>query len=142
MGKKLIGLLGGAVAIAATAFIGSEAKAQQTVYVEPDTVLEIFNRVVYQHSGDYYHGRTFAGQLSYMFGPFPELTMDRDAQATEETYNELMFLQNHSTEIVRVPDLRSPYNTSVQLLPLSQVTGMGGSRLVNVELDFEPLPRF
>jgi hypothetical protein len=139
MGTKLKGLLSAVVAVAATTLVGAEAQAQQTVYVEPDTILEIFDRVSYQHSGNYYRNRSLGGQLRNIFGaPYPELAMDRDAEATEEALKELMFLQNNSSAIVRVPDLRSPYNTSIQLLPLSQVTG---SRVVNVELNFEPLPR-
>jgi hypothetical protein len=144
MGIKLKGLLSAVVMAAASTVIATEASAQQVGEPEP-TVLEVLDEISYAHSGDYYRNRTYLRQADYILGfgwfgaaSFPELEGERDAEAIEAAYNELMFLQTRNTPTLRVPDLRSPYNTSVQLLPVSQV---GGSRVVGSELNFEPLPR-
>ncbi|MEO1593586.1 MAG: hypothetical protein AAFU71_20200 [Cyanobacteria bacterium J06632_22] len=143
MGKLIQRLAGAAAALATTAVAAQTASAQEILLAEP-TVLDTIYEVSHTHSGDYYRNRTFARQLDVLFGPgwfgaaaFPELEMDRDAEALETAYNELMFLQTRNTPTIRVPDLSSPYNTSVQLLPLSQTN----SRVVGSELNFEPLPR-
>ena len=144
MGRKLTSLLGAAVAIAASSLIATEAKAQQVGTPAPN-VLDTVTDITYNHSGDYFTNRGFFRQLDYMFGggwvgnaAFPDLEGERDAEALETAYGELMYLQTRNTLTMRVPDLRSPYTTSVQLLPLSQV---GGSRIIGSELNFEPLPR-
>jgi hypothetical protein len=143
MGKKLKGLLGAGLAIATVTCMASVAKADETP-TEPLPVLEVLEDITGNHSGNYYRNRGLDRQLDFLFGfgafgsaTFTELEMDRDAHALDTAYNELMFLQTQNTPTLRVPDLRSPYNTSVQLLPLSQ----GGSRVVGTELNFEPLPR-
>ncbi|MEM9903531.1 MAG: hypothetical protein AAF921_00690 [Cyanobacteria bacterium P01_D01_bin.44] len=143
MGTKLKGLLIAALTISASSVAIADAKAQEVSADQP-SVLEVIDDINYNHSGDYYTNRGLFRQLDLIVGfgwigsaNFPELEMDRDAQALEEAYGELMFLQTQNTATIRVPDLRSPYNTSVQLLPLSQV----GSRVVGSELNFEPLPR-
>jgi len=143
MGKLIQRLTGAAVMLATTLVATQTAKAQEIVLEEP-TVLDTIYDISHTHSGDYYRNRTFARQVDVMFGPgwfgaaaFPELELDRDAEALETAYNELMFLQTRNTPTIRVPDLRSPYNTSVQLLPLSQTN----SRVVGSEFNFEPLPR-
>ncbi|MEO0456396.1 MAG: hypothetical protein AAF152_07405 [Cyanobacteria bacterium P01_A01_bin.114] len=143
MGIKLKGLLISVLAITASSVAISEAKAQE-VSVDQPTVLENLDNILFNHSGDYYTNRGLFRQLDNIAGfgwigsaNFPELENDRDAEALEEAYAELLFLQTQNTATIRVPDLRSPYNTSVQLLPLSQV----GSRVVGSELNFEPLPR-
>ncbi|NEP15665.1 MAG: hypothetical protein F6J97_02040 [Leptolyngbya sp. SIO4C1] len=143
-GLELKGLLAAAAAIAATAVTATAAKAQNAIIIDEPDVLEVIDEVTFNHTGNYYRNRTFNRQIDYMFGPgwfgaaaFPDLEMDRDAEALEEAYKELMFLQTHSTATIRVPDLPNPYETSVQLLPLSQV----GGRVVGSELNFEPLPR-
>ena len=143
MGIKAKGLLSVGLAIAASSIAAIETKAQQ-VSVDPPSVLEVMDDITYTHSGDYYDNRGLFRQIDFIFGfgwigsaNFPELEMDRDSEALEEAYAELMFLQTQNTPMLRVPDLRSPYNTSVQLLPLSQVS----TRVIGSELNFEPLPR-
>ncbi len=133
----------GAAAMLATAAVATQANAQEILLAEP-TLLDTIEDISYTHSGDYYRNRTFARQVDLIFGPgwfgsaaFPELEMDRDAEALETAYGELMFLQTRNTPTLRVPDLRNPYSTSVQLLPLSQTN----SRVVGSEFNFEPLPR-
>jgi hypothetical protein len=143
MGKKLKGLLGAGLAIATVTGMATAAKANEAPS-EPLPVLEVIEDIGHNHSGSYFRNRGLARQLDFLFGfgafgsaTFTELEIDRDANALDTAYNELMFLQTQNTPTIRVPDLRSPYNTSVQLLPLSQT----GSRVVGTELNFEPLPR-
>ncbi|MEO0540212.1 MAG: hypothetical protein AAFZ80_05010 [Cyanobacteria bacterium P01_A01_bin.105] len=143
MGKLTQSLVGAAALLAATVAATQPATAQEILLAEP-TVLDTVTDITYNHSGDYYRNRSLTRQVDILFGPgwlggaaFPELEMDRDAEALETAYGELMFLQTRNTPTVRVPDLSNPYTTSVQLLPLSQ----SGSRVVGSELNFEPLPR-
>ena len=141
---KLIQRLVGAAALVTTTVVATQAASAQEILLSEPTVLDTVYDITHTPTGDYYRTRTFARQVAVLFGPgwfgaaaFPELEMDRDAEALETAYNELMFLQTRNTPTLRVPDLRSPYNTSVQLLPLSQTN----SRVIGSELNFEPLPR-
>ncbi|MEO0351154.1 MAG: hypothetical protein AAF282_14025 [Cyanobacteria bacterium P01_A01_bin.15] len=141
---KLKGLvLGTAVAIAAVSTLASHANAQTTGFDEP-TVLETMDDITTRHSGDYFTDRSSFRQLAHLFGlglpggsAFPELELERNAEGIMEAYNELLFLQSQSTATIRVPDLVSPYNTSLQVLPSAQ----SRSRVVGTEFNFEPLPR-
>ncbi|MEM6254041.1 MAG: hypothetical protein AAF821_14065 [Cyanobacteria bacterium P01_D01_bin.156] len=139
---KLKGLVvGTAVAIAALSTVGTRAQAQ-TFFDEP-TVLETLDDISTRNSGNYDTDRSAFRHLAHYFGlgfpgnsAFPELELDRDSKGILEAYNELMFLQTQNTATLRVPDLASPYNTSLQMLPGSQSGGVVGT-----ELNFAPLPR-
>ena len=139
---KLKGLvLGTAVAIAAMSAMSARANAQNATFTEP-TVLETMDDIVTRHSGDYAGDRSNFRQIAHYFGigipsPYPELELDRNSDGILEAYNELMFLQTRNTPTIRVPDLASPYSTSLQMLPSAQSQG----RVVGTELNFEPLPR-
>ncbi|MEO1619711.1 MAG: hypothetical protein AAFU53_01620 [Cyanobacteria bacterium J06632_3] len=106
---------------------------------EPDSILDAVEDIYERRSGNYYSQRSFFSQLNLFtgFGGYPEQRINRDARALEGAYHELMLLQTESTATLRVPDLPSPYTTSVQLLPTSQFD----SRVIGSELNFEPLPR-
>ena len=141
---KLKGLvLGTAVAIAADSTLASHANAQTTGFDEP-TVLETMDDITTRHSGDYFTDRSSFRQLAHLFGlglpggsAFPELELERNAEGLDEAYNELMFLQTQNTATIRVPDLVSPYSSSLQVLPSAQ----SRNRVVGTEFNFEPLPR-
>ena len=143
MGRLLKGLVGAATMLTAVLTVAQTAKAQEIVLAEP-TVLDTVNDINYNFSGDYHRNRSIGRQLDNIFGlggiggaTFWEREIDRDAEALETAYYELMFLQTRNTPTIRVPDLRNPYTTSVQLLPLSQTN----SRVGGSEFNFEPLPR-
>ena len=136
-------VLGTAVAIATLSTMATRANAQNATFTEP-TVLETLDDVFTRPGTDYPSDRTLFRQTSQLFGfgvpgraGFPELELERESAGILEAYNELMFLQTRNTPAIRVPDLTNPYNTSLQMLPGSQV----GGRVVGTELNFEPLPR-
>ena len=141
---KLKGLvLGATVAIAAFSAMTSRADAQTANFDEP-TVLETLDEISRAESGDYSSDRSSFRQTAHYFGlglpgrsAFPELELDRNSDAILEAYNELLLLQTRNTATIRVPDLASPYNTSLQRLPGAQ----SGNRVVGTELNFQPLPR-
>ena len=141
---KLKGLvLGATVAIAAFSAMISRADAQTANFDEP-TVLETLDEIGRAESGDYSSDRSSFRQTAHYFGlgvpgrsAFPELELDRNSDALLEAYNELMLLQTRNTATIRVPDLATPYNTSLQRLPGAQSRG----RVVGTELNFQPLPR-
>ena len=136
-------VLGATVAIAALSAMTSRADAQTASFDEP-TVLETMDEIGRAESGDYSSDRSSFRQTAHYFGlgvpgrsAFPELELDRNSDALLEAYNELMLLQTRNTATIRVPDLVSPYNTSLQRLPGAQTRG----RVVGTELNFQPLPR-
>ncbi|NEQ50079.1 MAG: hypothetical protein F6K11_08100 [Leptolyngbya sp. SIO3F4] len=141
---KLKGLvLGATVAIATLSAMVSRADAQTANFDEP-TVLETLDEIGAAESGDYSSDRSSFRQTAQYFGlgvpgrsAFPELELDRNSDALLEAYNELMLLQTRNTATIRVPDLASPYNTSLQRMPGAQ----SRSRVVGTELNFQPLPR-
>ncbi|MEM1251456.1 MAG: hypothetical protein AAGI69_03400 [Cyanobacteria bacterium P01_H01_bin.21] len=141
---KLKGLvLGTAVAIATLSTMATRANAQNATFTEP-TVLETLDDILIRPGTDFTSDRTFLRQTSHLFGfgvpgraAFPELELNRESAGILEAYNELMFLQTRNTPAIRVPDLTNPYNTSLQMLPGSQL----GGRVTGTELNFEPLPR-
>ena len=141
---KLKGLvLGTAVAIATLSAMATRANAQNATFTEP-TVLETLDDILIRPGTDYSSDRSIFRQTNHLFGfgvpgraGFAELELERDSDAILEAYNELMFLQTRNTPTIRVPDLTNPYNTSLQMLPGSQV----GGRVTGTELNFEPLPR-
>ncbi|MEA5465948.1 hypothetical protein [Leptothoe sp. PORK10 BA2] len=135
-------VLGTVVAIATLSAMATRANAQSASFDEP-TVLETMDEVMTAESGDYSRDRSSLRQTAHYFGlglpgrsAFPELELDRNSDAILEAYNELMLLQTQNTATIRVPDLASPYYTSLQSLPSAQ----SGTRAIGTELNFAPLP--
>ena len=138
---QLIGATG--AAIAASLAFSNVAAAQQAPRAGVQTVPEAVNEIFFANSGTYYENRTLWRQFSFIAGPgffgntaFPETEVERDGAAINLTYQYLMAEQSARDPYLRVPDLRNPYDSSVQLLPTSQ----SGSRVVGSELLFERLP--
>ncbi len=136
-------VLGTVVAIATLSAMATRANAQTASFDEP-TVLETMDDVLTAESGDYSSDRSSFRQTAHYFGlgvpgrsAFPELELDRNSDAILEAYNELMLLQTQNTATIRVPDLASPYSTSLQRMPGAQAR----TRVVGTELNFAPLPR-
>ncbi|MBT9315152.1 hypothetical protein [Leptothoe spongobia] len=136
-------VLGATVAIATLSAMASRADAQTANFDEP-TVLETMDEIGAAESGDYSRDRSSFRQTAHYFGlgvpgrsAFPELELDRNSDAILEAYNELMLLQTRNTATIRVPDLPTPYTTSLQRMPGAQ----SRSRVVGTELNFQPLPR-
>ncbi|MGD1853371.1 MAG: hypothetical protein ACFB2W_03890 [Leptolyngbyaceae cyanobacterium] len=141
---KLKGLvLGATVAIASFSAMTARANAQVQSNNEP-SVLETMDEIGAAESGDYSSDRSSFRQTAHYFGlgvpgrsAFPELELDRNSDAILEAYKELLILQTQNTPTLRVPDLATPYNTSLQRMPAAQ----SRSRVVGSELNFQPLPR-
>ncbi|WP_008317851.1 hypothetical protein [Leptolyngbya sp. PCC 6406] len=132
-----------AAAVAATVAWVAPATAQDAPRTQSATIPEAMEEIFFGNSGTYFYNRTAWRQANYILGfggfdsaSFPEREIEWDADALHRAYVFLMNEQNTSTPIIRVPDLYSPYNTSVQLLPASQL----GSRVSGSEFVFERAP--
>ena len=141
MGIGFKGFISTAVAIiAASTALATAAVAQvQDVQTLPEAAEDIVNN----ESGDSFRNRSLGRQFQFILGVggitsagFPDLEIERDTEAFHQAYLDWSALQNTSDPFLRVPDLRNPYNTSIQLMPTSQVN----SRIVGAELVFERLP--
>lgn len=135
------GCIGAAVAvIGASTALATPATAQvQAAQTLPEAVEAIINN----ESGDAFRNRSLGRQFQFIFGVggittagFPDLEIERDTEALHQAYLDWSALQNTSDPYLRTPDLRNPYNTSIQLMPTLQVN----NRVVGGELVFERLP--
>ena len=128
------------VMIAASTTLATSAVAQ----VQPvETLSEAAEDIINHESGNSFRNRSIWRQINFIFGfggitsaGFADLEIQRDTEALHQSYLDWLALQNTSDPYLRVPDLRNPYNTSVQLMPTSQIN----SRVVGGELVFERLP--
>ncbi|ASC70231.1 uncharacterized protein XM38_011670 [Halomicronema hongdechloris C2206] len=145
MGIKLMPIVSAMTVLATSGAIASEAMAQASDVnsLETRSIPEAMNDLFYHHSGTYFENRTAWRQLSYMVGPggwdsarFPEREIAWDADAIHRAHTALMAIQNTSDPTIRVPDLPSPFTTSVQLMPSNQA----GTRVMGTEFVFETLP--
>ncbi|MDJ0708268.1 MAG: hypothetical protein QNJ46_33775 [Leptolyngbyaceae cyanobacterium MO_188.B28] len=126
--------------IAASTTLATSAAAQ----LQPiDTLPEAAEDIINHDSGNSFSNRSIGRQIQFIFGfggitsaGFADLEIQRDTEAFHQSYLEWSALQNTSDPYLRVPDLRNPYNTSVQLIPTSQIN----SRAIGGELVFERLP--
>ncbi|MEO0536961.1 MAG: hypothetical protein AAF215_24265 [Cyanobacteria bacterium P01_A01_bin.123] len=139
--KRVIGTIG--AAIAASLAFSTVANAQQAPRTGAQTIPEAVDEILSSNSGTYFENRTLWRQFSFIAGPgffgnaaFPELESERDAEAIALVTRYLLAEQSVRDPYLRVPDLRNPYDSSMQLLPTTQ----SGSRVVGSELIFERLP--
>jgi hypothetical protein len=146
MGVRLKGLVSALVLMTAPAVLATAAAAQDGPAQGSgryNTVPDTFQRALEQDSDNFFGNSTPGRQLEYFFGPgslnrnaFPENEIARDAKRVDTLYRDFLSQQTTSDPYLRVPDLRNPYDTSVQLLPSSNPS----SRVVGSELVFENLP--
>lgn len=146
MGVRFKSLIGVSTLVASLATFSSAAIANPFSTaggVEVDTVPEIVNETYFQNDRDFYENRSLSRQFNWFLGQgslirnsFPENEIARDARAINQLYRELLEQQVSSDPLIRTPDLYNPFDTSLLLLPTSQV----GSRVVGSELVFENLP--
>ncbi len=89
-----------------------------------------FERAFFQNSGDFYLNRTILRQVQFVFGlGYPENEIQDDANIINGLYRELSNQQNSSDPILRSPDIRNPYDTSIQAVPNSSGFTQGGFTL-------------
>ncbi|MGF1566957.1 MAG: hypothetical protein ACFCVD_02580 [Nodosilinea sp.] len=116
--KLTLSLLAG-VAMAAPATLAQEARAPQTIPEAMDDLLSTY-------SGDYFSNRTLTRQAANIFGfGFPERELDWDLNATTAAVQDLMRLQNTLDPTIRVPDLATPYSTSLLTGPSGSAPNVG-----------------
>ena len=86
--------------------------------VQVESIPRTLERAFFQSSGDFYLNRTLPRQVQFVFGAgFPENEIQNDANLINGLYRELSDLQNNRDPILRSPDARNPYDTSIRLLP-------------------------
>ena len=115
------------VLTAASGALASAASAQNVPsrfgLIPGETVSDTINRAFFNSSGDIYRNTSFARQAQVIIGPFPENELIRDAQLIEVLYRDLLREQVASDPIVRTPDLKNPYDTTLLTNPSLRTTG-------------------
>ena len=141
MGVSFKGFISTSVAMIAVSTTLATAAPAQVQTGKP--LNEAANDIIRNESGDAFRNTSLGRQFQFILGiggltsaGFPDLEIVRDAEAFHQAYLDWSALQNTSDPYLRVPDLRNPYNTSIQLMPTSQVN----SRVIGSELVFERLP--
>jgi hypothetical protein len=133
MNLKLTAVSGLMLSLLAVAVAGCPAgfaqDAENTITTIPDAIDGQFS----QSSGTYFENRSMARQAGRIFGfSYPEREIDWDAATLAETVDTLFLLQNTVDPTIRVPDLASPYTTTLLTMP------SGAAPTVGSEFIFEP----
>lgn len=133
----------GAAAITTALALVSSASAQEAPRSHSSSVPEAVLEIYHGNRSTYFDNRTAWRQASHILGfggfdsaGFPERETEWDAEAINRAHIYLMAVQNTSDPTIRVPDLYNPYNTSIQLLPVSQF----GNRISGSEFVYERFP--
>ncbi|PSR16704.1 hypothetical protein C8255_16495 [filamentous cyanobacterium CCP3] len=117
MGIQLNHISGLVLAALAAAVIAPAGHAQDTA---PATIPDALEDLSTTYSGDHFQNRTITGQAKRLFGfPFPERGLEWDANAITAAVDDIMLLQNTSDPTIRVPDLATPYSSSLLTMPSS-----------------------
>lgn len=139
MGSRLQSLVATAIAASAAAIAALPATAQDAALREYETIPEGFVDIFSNASGTYYQNRNLQRQTAFVFGlSFPERELDWDGETLREAYLYHMDLQNTLDPTIRVPDLPTPYTSTLLTGPyLQSGTVVGGSEFI---YEFTPLP--
>jgi len=106
------------LATAATLTVASATRAQEARDFEDyPTVLEELDDTFFNSSGDYFRNTGFLGTLTWLFGPFPENNISRDAQAHGDLVQELLEIQASQGPPLVTPNLPTPFENSLLTLP-------------------------
>jgi len=130
--------------VAVTGSFGSEAIAQTVMpnfeLIELELIPDTFDEAFTEKSGDTFERNTIPGTIKSIFGlpVFPEDTIARDGEDIDKLYKKLMEQQVTSGPILRTPDLRNPFNTTLLTNPslLGSQPPIRGSEFV---FEVEPL---
>ncbi|MFZ4676089.1 MAG: hypothetical protein ACOYM4_10410 [Nodosilinea sp.] len=130
MGIQLNHVSGLTLALLTAAAVGAPmGQAQETA---PQTIPDALNELTSTYSGTYFENRTLGRQFrNWGFG-FPERELDWDADATSVAVSDILLLQGTVDPTIRVPDLATPFTTTLLTKPSSQ------SPYVGSEFIFEP----
>jgi hypothetical protein len=131
MGNQLNHISGLTLALLATVAVAAPVgRAQDTVL---QTVPDALDELTSTYSGTFFENRGIGRQTQRMFGfGFPEREIEWDANATSAAVRDLWRLQATADPTIRVPDLATPFNTSLLTAPGS------GAPFVGSEFIFEP----
>lgn len=133
MAKLLLRSFAMTAAIAACCGIATTASAQEPPSSMSANIPTAIDEIFFGNSGPYPENRTLQSELNFILGlgGFPEHRVLRDATAVHKASVYLLNQQSMVDPTIRVPDLFNPYQTSVQFLPASQVSGQAtGSEFV------------
>jgi hypothetical protein len=135
MGIQLKHITSITVALAAACLATAPAALAQEVQTIPEAVEDAF----FGYSGNFFESGTITGQTTSILGlgGFPEQRIAWDANGVSAIIREQMALQNTLDPTIRVPDLASPFATTLLLMPSYQRAG----GTVGSEFIFETVPR-
>ncbi|MGF1519800.1 MAG: hypothetical protein ACFCVB_18630 [Nodosilinea sp.] len=109
--------------LAAAAVIAPVGHSQET---SPQTVPDALDELMTTYSGDYFRNRGITRQAKRIVGlSFPERELDWDSNATAAAVRDLWMLQSAADPTLRVPDMASPFTTSLLTMPSSSRPSVG-----------------
>lgn len=123
MGIQLNHISGLALALLAAGAVAAPVGHSQET---PRTIPEAMEDLTSTYSGDFVRNRSISRQAGRLFGlDFPERSLEWDADATAAAARDIMLLQNTSDPTIRVPDLATPYTSSLLTMPSSSAPYVG-----------------
>ncbi len=123
MGIQLNHISGLTLALVAAAAIAAPVGRAQEA---PQTVPDAFDDLMTTYSGDYFRNRGIKRSALRIVGfSFPERELEWDSNATTAAVRDLWRLQHSADPTLRVPDLASPYTTSLLTMPSSRIPSIG-----------------
>jgi hypothetical protein len=124
MGIQLNHISGLTLALLAAAAVG--APAGHTQETTPQTIPEAIDEATSTYSGTYFQNRTIGRQAANIFGfGFPERELDWDGDAMSAAVKDIFLLQATVDPTIRVPDLSTPFTTTLLTMPSSQTPYVG-----------------
>lgn len=105
--------------VAVSSLVASDAIAQTVMpnfeLIELESIPEAFDNAFTEKSGDSFERNALPGTFKSIFGlpVFPEDAIARDAEDVDKLYRQILFEQVASDPILRTPDLRNPFNTTL-----------------------------
>jgi hypothetical protein len=102
------------------------APAGHTQETSSQTIPEAFDALTTTYSGDYFRNRGIARQAGRIIGfGFPERELDWDTNATNAAVQDILLLQAAVDPTIRVPDLATPFTTTLLTMPSSRSPYVG-----------------
>jgi hypothetical protein len=123
MGIQLNHISGLTLALVAAAAIAAPVGHAQEA---PQTIPDAFDELMSTYSGDYFRNQGISRRALRLVGfSFPEREVEWDSNATNAATRDLWRLQHSADPTVRVPDLTSPYTTTLLTMPSSRTPSVG-----------------
>ncbi|WP_035991139.1 hypothetical protein [Leptolyngbya sp. KIOST-1] len=123
MGIQLNHISGLTLALLAAAVIAPAGHAQDTA---PQTIPDALDALTTTYSGDFFRNRGITRQAKRILGlDFPERALEWDSNATSAAVRDILLLQNTSDPTIRVPDLATPFTSSLLTSPVGAGPSIG-----------------